>query len=238
MPDGFPDYSGNEPNRILCFGDSNTWGYTPKTGARFSHSVRWPGRLEYLLNDDQTGQRYRVIEEGLNGRTTQHNEDGRLCRSGKDMFPVLLESHGPLDFVIVSLGTNDLKPQFASTPKEIARGAGDLCELAMESVGYSTSVLLVSPTHLNITEVNASDEYGSDFAEAIARSKALGEQYKAVAEDLEIHYLDAAKVVKTNTADGVHWDEAQHKDFASAVMSFMLNWDCLSFGGQQIGMLD
>ena len=49
--------------RILCFGDSNTWGYKP-TGGRYDEETRWPMRMQRLLGDG-----YIVIEEGLNGRT-------------------------------------------------------------------------------------------------------------------------------------------------------------------------
>ena len=51
--------------RIVCYGDSNTWGYTPGTGARYPEDVRWTGRLQRAL-----GPGYAVVEEGLNGRTT------------------------------------------------------------------------------------------------------------------------------------------------------------------------
>lgn len=50
--------------RIVCFGDSNTWGYDPVSGKRFDEDTRWTGRLQKLLGED-----YCVIEEGQNGRT-------------------------------------------------------------------------------------------------------------------------------------------------------------------------
>ena len=55
--------------RILCFGDSNTWGYDPATQDRFDRATRWPGVLR-----EQLGTGYEVIEEGLNGRTTVWND--------------------------------------------------------------------------------------------------------------------------------------------------------------------
>lgn len=50
---------------ILCYGDSNTWGYTPGTGERHAPDVRWTGVLRRLL-----GEGWEVLEEGMNGRTT------------------------------------------------------------------------------------------------------------------------------------------------------------------------
>lgn len=50
---------------ILCFGDSNTWGWNPGNASRYSLDQRWPGLLMKELGPD-----YYVIEEGLSGRTT------------------------------------------------------------------------------------------------------------------------------------------------------------------------
>ena len=33
--------------RILCFGDSNTWGFAPKDGYRFDENTRWTGPVSY-----------------------------------------------------------------------------------------------------------------------------------------------------------------------------------------------
>ncbi|MCH2619706.1 MAG: arylesterase, partial [Candidatus Poseidoniia archaeon] len=62
---------------ILCFGDSNTWGYSPLDGRRYPPDIRWSGVLQSSLGSD-----YRVIEEGLNGRTNVTNEEERPIRSG------------------------------------------------------------------------------------------------------------------------------------------------------------
>ena len=50
--------------RILCFGDSLTWGYDPAKRVRFEEDSRWPCVMQAALGDD-----YKVIEEGQNGRT-------------------------------------------------------------------------------------------------------------------------------------------------------------------------
>lgn len=61
----FLDCEVNMKKRILCYGDSNTWGYDAFTDGRFPDEVRWTGQLASFL-----GQEYTVIEEGLCGRTT------------------------------------------------------------------------------------------------------------------------------------------------------------------------
>lgn len=67
--------------QILCFGDSNTYGLIPGTENRYNWEIRWTGRLDAAVR----GKGYRVIEEGLCGRTTvlktlcEKEEEGRHC---------------------------------------------------------------------------------------------------------------------------------------------------------------
>lgn len=192
---------------ILCFGDSNTWGYAPETGARFGHDVRWTGVLQSTL-----GRGYRVIEEGLNGRTTDQSEQLRPHRNGAEIIPMLLESHAPLDLVVVMLGTNDLKAPFDQTAQDIARGAGTVCDAVLSNESLTAGqcgVLLIAPTLVG----ELSGEDALDFAGARAKSLDLATHYRAVASARNIHFFDAAKTVRTSPVDGVHWDADQHAVF-------------------------
>ena len=92
---------------ILCYGDSNTYGYNPVTGGRWSEDIRWTGRLQQLLGDE-----YKVIEEGCNGRTTMYKAPGEGWKSGLEYLKPCLNSHKPVDAVVMMLGTNDLKMDF------------------------------------------------------------------------------------------------------------------------------
>src|SRR6185436_143967 len=94
---------------ILCFGDSNTWGFIPESitepfWRRHAPDVRWPGVLAREL-----GSGYSVIEEGLGGRTTVHDDPVMGNRNGSLHLPPCLESHKPLDLVVLMMGTNYLK---------------------------------------------------------------------------------------------------------------------------------
>lgn len=89
---------------ILCYGDSNTWGYTPGTGERHAPDVRWTGVLRRLL-----GEGWEVLEEGMNGRTTVFDNPMSQGRNGSAYLLTCLETHKPLDLVILMLGTNDLR---------------------------------------------------------------------------------------------------------------------------------
>jgi lysophospholipase L1-like esterase len=106
---------------ILCYGDSNTWGFTPATGARYPYAVRWPGVLGALL-----GSGCRITENGVNGRTTVFNDPDFPCRNGKTGLGYALCAGKPFDLVILMLGTNDLKFTDAAGA---ARGAAELVAL-------------------------------------------------------------------------------------------------------------
>ena len=198
---------------ILCFGDSNTWGYSPQTGTRFPPDIRWTGVLQKSLGDN-----YRVIEEGLNGRTTFINEEGeeaRPLRSGSDVLQIILESHRPLDFVTIMLGTNDLKLEFNLSVEEIALGAKELCETVLNSEYLADNIpqiLLISPTHIGSTIMPDQEEF---FNQAREKSYQFAEHYQKVATDLNIHFLDASKIVTPSDGEGVHWDGDQHNKIAS-----------------------
>ena len=200
---------------ILCFGDSNTWGYSPQDGSRFPPNVRWTGTLQKTL-----GAEYNIIEEGLNGRTTFINEEGedaRPFRSGSDVFSMMLESHRPLDLVTIMLGTNDLKLEFNLSVEEIAQGVKELCEIVLNSeylIDNPPKLLLISPIHIGSTIQPDQEEF---FEQAREKSYQFAEHYQRVAEELGIHFLDAAKIVSPSEGEGVHWDADQHIKFGKVL---------------------
>ena len=197
---------------ILCFGDSNTWGYSPVDGTRYPLDIRWTGVLQKSLGAD-----YRVIEEGLNGRTTFINEDERPLRSGSDVLQIILESHRPLDFVIIMLGTNDLKTEFNLSVEDIAQGAKALCEMVLNSEYLADNIpqiLLVSPTHIGSTIMPDQEEF---FNQAREKSLQFAEHYEKAVAEIGVHFLDAANIVEPSKVDGVHWDADQHIKFGKHI---------------------
>ena len=104
--------------RILCFGDSNTYGYIPGgNGRRYGPDVRWTGLLSAWLKPECL-----IIEEGLPGRTTVFEDPILPGRKGSDYFYPCLWSHAPLDMLLLMLGTNDCKMRFGASAKNIASG--------------------------------------------------------------------------------------------------------------------
>jgi lysophospholipase L1-like esterase len=197
---------------ILCYGDSNTWGAVPGTGERFAPSVRWTGVLAREL-----GAEYRVIEEGLNGRTTVWDDpvEGRM--SGKDYLIPCLDSHRPLDLVVLMLGTNDLKLRFAVSAYDIALSVGVLVDVVQKSATGPNSrapqVLLIAPP-----VVGRLSEYAEMFGDrARDQSELFARYYRLIADQYHCHFLDAASVVASSDLDGIHLDAAQHRKFGGAI---------------------
>lgn len=108
--------------QILCFGDSNTYGLIPGTSGRYEWGVRWTS----ILDEKVRKKGYRVVEEGLCGRTTIFDDIRRKGRRGTELLPVLLEAHRPVDIVILMLGTNDCKTAYGATAERIGEGIEEL----------------------------------------------------------------------------------------------------------------
>ncbi len=204
---------GDGPGReraVLCFGDSNTWGFDAATQGRFGRDVRWPGRLQAALGDG-----WHVVEEGLNGRTTVLESPILPGRSGLAYLGPCLESHAPLDAVVVSLGTNDLADRYSMTATDIARAAGRLAALARASGtgvdGGAPVVVLACPPPL------APGDWNEDWAGAPAKSALLATRFRAIAEELGVELIDLGEVTRPGPLDGIHLDADGHAATAAAV---------------------
>jgi len=200
--------------RILCFGDSNTWGYVPLSQLeRFPEEVRWTGVLQSELGDG-----FRVIEEGQNGRTTVFDDPYEsICKNGSRHLPVLLESHKPLDLVVIMLGTNDLKTHLGQNARTIAAGAGVLVDRVLASDAGpafgAPQVLLIAPARL----ANAQCPFGHKFDGVYESSAQFAEAYQEVAELRGVPFLNAAEFVTVPETDCIHFDAAGHAALGRAV---------------------
>ena len=114
--------------RILCFGDSNTYGHNPATEGRFDETVRWTKQLSRIL-----GEKYLVVEEGLNSRTAAITPEDEPYLNGLTYLSPCVRSHQPLDLVILMLGTNDMKTCFSMTPERIAEEIRSLIRCVREA---------------------------------------------------------------------------------------------------------
>lgn len=196
--------------KILCFGDSNTYGYIPG-GGRYDRRTRWPGRLKGLL-----GKQHQVIEEGLNGRTTVYQEPMNPERCGADAIGAAVELHSPLDLLIIMLGTNDCKAEFHADSRRIAENLETVLKKAEACTKRPFRALIIAPAPLS--EKAACRDFGDAFDEtSIEVSKGLAKEYAKLAAKYGYDFLDAAKVASVSRADGVHLDENAHEALALAV---------------------
>jgi len=189
---------------ILAFGDSNTWGFDPATGGRFSREQRWPSVMQREL-----GQEFEVIAEGLRGRTTVHDDPIEPYRSGADALPACLMSHAPLDLVILSLGCNDLKQRFSLSAFDIAEGAARLIFLVRAygegPDGAAPRILLIAPPPLaKLTG------YAEMFEGGREKSRLLAQRYREIAAQENVPFLDAGVVIRCSNLDGIHYEADQH----------------------------
>ncbi|MFT4006153.1 MAG: SGNH/GDSL hydrolase family protein [Lacrimispora sp.] len=205
---------------ILCFGDSNTHGSNPDgTPARHPYSVRWPGRLQQIL-----GNSFQIIEEGMGGRTTVWEDPLEPGRCGLSFLPVALQSHKPLDLVILSLGTNDCKSLFCASERVIARGMSRLVEV-VKRFDYgpdaaAPQILIISPIHMG-KEVSHSIFEAFD-EESARKVRQLASLYEEIAVKYGCGFLDASRVAGPGT-DQLHMDAESHKALAEAVAAMVGN---------------
>jgi lysophospholipase L1-like esterase len=199
---------------ILLFGDSNTHGTIPMPdigfSGRFGRDERWAGRLARLLPD------WEVITEGHPGRTTVHDDpvEGDH-RNGLTVLPALLESHRPIDVVLVMLGTNDLKERFSVNACDIGFSLERLLRMILASgagpANGAPGVLLVAPPA--IVEVGC---LAGMFAGGEAKSQDLAAEVKAAAARVGVPFLDAGQFVKVSPIDGIHYDAKANPALAEA----------------------
>lgn len=201
---------------ILCFGDSNTFGYDTLKDSRFPWGVRWTSILQEKLGND-----YRIIEEGMGGRTTVWDDPIENLQSGKTYLLSCLESHWPLDLVIIMLGTNDLKTRYALNAHDIAAGVETLAVMTREYLQKKqkkeVSVLIVSP--IEVGEKIEENPYGIYMGgrTAVERSRQFPRYYKEIAEKHGFGFMTASGYAKPCDADSMHMDAENHKKLAEAV---------------------
>lgn len=198
---------------ILCYGDSNTWGYDPLGGGRYDDDARWTERLARLLGDG-----FRVIAEGLNGRTTCFEDPINEGLSGLGTLAPILQSHAPLDLLILMLGTNDCKQRFSATPVNIKDG---LLRLVQKARGLDVwrsqpRILIVAPLIMDrrLYEAPCAGGMGAGCVEKSERLPAL---YEEMAREQGLDYFDCNPYVTAAEGDYMHFDLASNAPFAAAL---------------------
>lgn len=195
--------------RILCFGDSYTWWYIPNTWyERFAADKRWTGVLQNLLGND-----YEVIEEWLNSRTLDSEDmrPGKGWRNWSLYIEPCLDSHDPLDLVVIMLGTNESKAIYEKSPNEILRVYEDkfvkiILNKKSQFRETSPKLLIISPPYVNESMSYAQARYQWSKE----KLKIIADGYESIAKYHNCGFVRSSDFVSV-WWDWVHLDEENNK---------------------------
>ena len=186
--------------KLLCFGDSNTYGWDPRSylGGRYGEQVRWPALLGALPGVE-------VTERGENGRCIPHREyqlRGALAE---------LTRGGKVDIIMIMLGGNDLLTEPDFFAEDVAERMEDFLLYLRGSAGLAgVEYLLIAPPPMRrgqwVTEPRL-----------LYESARLPELYAQLASDLKLRYLAAPSAEGALANDGVHLTETGHRLLFEAV---------------------
>ncbi len=195
--------------RILCFGDSNTYGYSPLDGQRYAENVRWTGVLNEML-----GERFEVINDGKNGRTVAFDDPYNEDCNGMNDIGGAIETNSPLDCVIIMLGTNDLKVYFDSNPSDIAANLQEMCELIKSKT--DARIVLVSPALLG-DQIEFSPLHLEFGRTQVDYSFELAPAIEKVAKEVGASFVDLALVAVSSDIDCLHLMPEEHAKVAQTM---------------------
>jgi lysophospholipase L1-like esterase len=206
---------------VLCFGDSNTWGYDAKATLEAGYIVRHPAHVRWTgILSQRLGEGYRVVEEGQNGRTTVWEDPHAVApRNGRAVLPILLESQKPIDLVIMMLGTNDLKTHYHCPVADIGNAIALLSKMILRSdaglANGAPQLLIVSPPAVG--DLSQMPELASRLEQGREKSLALPAQYAAHAKLLGVPFFNAQTVTEPCKEDGLHLDADSHLRLGTAL---------------------
>lgn len=210
-----------QPDRqitVVCFGDSNTWGWNPANLLRYPKSIRWPDVLQ-----DRLGPSFDVISEGLSGRTIEESVE-RVFMNGSAALPSVLGTNAPVDILIIMLGSNDCKYTQNESLDEIVQKMDWLLSLAettcMDVQGFVPTIILAVPPEIRDGVVNGWLNCEFDHT-SVEKAKRLSALYQPLAGKHKCLFLAASGSVEISDIDGVHMSEAGHKQLAELVWNMV-----------------
>lgn len=200
--------------KILCFGDSNTYGFVPQKCNRYSKNERWSGILADLLGDE-----YEILEEGMNNRTGFYKNPESVKHCALEYLPIYLQNHRDIDICILAVGTNDAQFFYDYDEKVVREGLLGLINSIREA-NSKTKIIIVPPVKIkaNILDGIFSMYFNLESVEKIEKSFGF---YKEVAKANGCYYLDFNEAVKPSELDGLHYSKDSHKIIACKVAAFI-----------------
>lgn len=198
--------------RILCFGDSNTYGYNPHNGSRYDKNTRWTGVLQKLAREN-----YEIVEAGGNNRTAFSDNPDGIQFTGYKLLPEYLKEN--YETIILAIGINDLQIFYNPTIEEFENGIRAFVSGIVEKTPDS-DIIILSPSH--ITENILKSNFRFLFDEiSIEKSKKITPIYEKIAKEYNCKLLDLNKLVNTSKIDGLHYEAEEHKKIAESVIKLI-----------------
>ena len=196
---------------VVCYGDSNTYGFDPYTGGRYPH-----GKLWTTLLGEKLGSLYDVIPEGLNGRTTAYDRPGAGWKNGVSSFIASLGTHKPVDYLVIMLGTNDCIAALGLSAEDIAKGMENLVDLteevSPELQGYIPQIVVTVPPAISEDFMNSPFAWELDQG-SLQKSRAIAPLYREIAERHGCLFVDASASTEVSP-DCMHLTEKGHVDMS------------------------
>ena len=202
--------------KILCYGDSNTFGYNPETGGRYDKNTRWSGILSYLLKEN-----YEIIEEGMNNRTAFFKNPEGLKQSGSEYLSIYLQDHKNIDICILNLGTNDAQIFYPLDKVVVEKGLQNLVDV-IKNINPQTKIIIVPP--VKITQ----DLFNSGFAlmfdkNSIEKIQNVMPVFEQFARDNNYYYFDFNSLTSPSKFDGIHYTKESHQIIATKFAEYILS---------------
>lgn len=201
--------------KILCYGDSNTFGFIPETCGRYNKSQRWSGILSEILK-----QNYQIIEEGMNNRTGFFKNPEGLKQSGGEYLSVYLQNHKDIDICILSLGTNDVQI-FYTIDENIAKTGLKKLISSIKEANQNTQIIIIPPVKINDNILHSGFSLMFN-EESIKKIDMIFPCFEQTAKDKNCLYFDFNTIVQPSKTDGLHYTEEAHKIIAEKLAQFIL----------------
>ncbi len=212
--------SSHDKITVVCYGDSNTYGYDPSTGGRYPREKRWTTILE-----DKLGVRYEVIPEGLNGRTTAHDRPNAAWKNGVSSFIACLGTHKPVDILTIMLGTNDCIAGLGLHADQIASGMETLVSLAYDKFpelqGYVPRIIVIAPAAIGEGYEKSPLAYELN-ASSFSKSREIGPLFAKIAQKYTCDFIDAVDAVEVSDLDCMHLSETGHRQLAELIYNTII----------------
>ena len=198
--------------KILCFGDSNTFGYNPNNGSRYNENSRWTGILKNLCKNN-----YEIIEAGCNNRTAFSNNPDGIQFTGYMILPEYLKKF--YDIIILAIGINDLQKFYNPTLEEFETGIENIIKKIRESLP-NCNIIILSPSHITENILNSNFRFMFNQT-SIEKSKQITPIYEKIANEYNCKFLDLNKIVIPSEIDGLHYEVEEHKKIAQSIITLL-----------------